>query len=168
MVHTWVRTSLSFAREYVFWPSMTAQIKDKVLSCPICNAFRNQQPRETLHPHEVPALAWQVVSTDIFEYGGHSYLLVTDFYSKYFEIELLRQTTANCLINNLKKIFARFGIPAEVLIDNGSQYSNTRNIFNLSSKDLQTSGDSVTPQALQSIRNLMELSRKRCKRQNGF
>ena len=160
--------SLSFAREYVFWPSMAAQIKDKVRSCPICNAFRNQQPRETLHPHEVPALPWQVVSTDIFEYGGHSYLLVTDFYSKYFEIELLRQTTANCLINNLKKIFARFGIPAEVLIDNGSQYSNTRNIFNLSSRGLQTSGDSVTPQALQSIRNLMELSRKRCKRQNGF
>ena len=71
-------------------------------------------------------------STDIFEYGGHSYLLVTDFYSKYFEIELLRQTTANCVINNLKKIFARFGIPKEVLSDNGSQYSNTRNLFNSS------------------------------------
>ena len=82
--------------------------------------------------HEVPALPWQVVSTDIFECGGHSYLLVTDFYSKYFEIELLRQTTANCVINNLKKIFARFGIPAEVLSDNGSQYSNTRNLFNSS------------------------------------
>ena len=66
------------------------------------------------------------------QYGGHSYLLVTDFYSKYFEIELLRQTTANCVINNLKKIFARFGIPVEVLSDNGSQYSNTRNLFNSS------------------------------------
>ncbi|XP_028514512.1 uncharacterized protein K02A2.6 [Exaiptasia diaphana] len=99
--HMGENKSLSFAREYVFWPSMTAQIKDK-----------------------------QVVSTDIFEYGGHSYLLVTDFYSKYFEIELLSQTTASCVINNLKKIFARFGIPAEVLSDNGSQFSNTRNLFN--------------------------------------
>ena len=33
--------SLSFARDYVFWPSMTAQIKDKVSSCAVCNVFRN-------------------------------------------------------------------------------------------------------------------------------
>ncbi|XP_048582219.1 uncharacterized protein K02A2.6-like [Nematostella vectensis] len=130
--HMGENKSLSFAREYVFWPSMTAQIKDKISSCSICNAFRNQQPRETLLPREVPGLPWQVISTDIFEYAGHSYLLVTDLYSKYFEIELLRQTTANCVINNLKKIFARFGIPVEVLSDNGSQYSNTRNLFNSS------------------------------------
>ena len=57
------------------------------------------------------------------------YLLVTDFYSKYFEIEILRQNIAICVINNLKKIFARFGIPEKVVSDNGPQYSNTRNLF---------------------------------------
>ena len=36
--------SLSFVRDYVFWPSMTAQIKDKVSSCAMCNdAFCNRQ-----------------------------------------------------------------------------------------------------------------------------
>ena len=29
--------SLSFVRDYFFWPSMTAQIKDKVSSCTMCN-----------------------------------------------------------------------------------------------------------------------------------
>ena len=33
------------------------------------------------------------------------------------------------LSTNLKKIFARFGIPDEDVSDNGSQYSNTRNLF---------------------------------------
>ena len=122
--------SLCFARDYVFWPSMTAQIKDKVSSCAICNAFRNRQQRESLYPHDIPGLPWQVVGTDLCEFAGQTYLLVTDFYSKYFEIDVLRQTTATCLINNLKKIFARFGIPDEVVSDNGSQYSNTRNLFN--------------------------------------
>ena len=121
--------SLSFARDYVFWPSMTAQIKDKVSSCAVCNAFCNRQQRETLHPHYIPGLPWQVVGTDLFEYGDQTYLLVTDFCSKYFEIELLRQNTAICVINNLKKIFARFGISEKVVSDNGPQYSNTRNLF---------------------------------------
>ncbi|XP_031564138.1 uncharacterized protein K02A2.6-like [Actinia tenebrosa] len=128
--HLRVTKSLSFAKDYVFWPSMTAHIKDKVNSCAICNAFRNQQQRESLHPHDIPGLPWQVVGTDIVKYGGYSYLLVTDFYSKCFEIKSLRQITATCVINNLKKIFARFGIPAEVVSDNGSQYSNTGNLFN--------------------------------------
>ena len=93
--------SLSFARDfYVFCPSMTAQIKDRVSSCSICNAFRNRQQREPLHPHDIPGLPWQVVGTDLFEYAGQTYVLVTDFYSKYFEIELLRQNTAHCLINS--------------------------------------------------------------------
>ena len=123
--------SLSFSRDYVFWPSMTAQIKDSVSSCSVCNqAFRNRQQRESLHPHDIPGLPWQVVGTDLFQYAGQTYLLVTDLYSKYFEIELLRQNTAHCVINNLKKIFARFGVPDEVVSDNGSQYSNTRNLFN--------------------------------------
>ena len=30
---------------------------------------------------------------------------------------------------NLKKVFARYGIPEEVISDNGSQYSNTGNLF---------------------------------------
>ena len=122
--------SLSFARDYVYLPSMTAQIKDKGSSCSIYNAFRSQQQKESLHPHDIPGLARQVVGTNLFKYAGQTYLLVTDFYSKYFEIELLHQKTASCVINNLKKIFARFGVPDEVVSDNGSQYSNTRNLFN--------------------------------------
>jgi len=57
--------SLSFARDYVFWPSMTSQIRDRVRSCGICNAFRHQQQKETLKSHEIPSLPWQVVGTDI-------------------------------------------------------------------------------------------------------
>ena len=96
---------------------MTAQIKDRASCWSICNAFRNRQQRESLHPHDIPGSPWQVVGTDLFEYAVQTYLLVTDFYSKYFEIELLRQNTATCVIN-------------EVVSDNGSLYSNTRKLFN--------------------------------------
>ena len=95
----------------------------------MCNTFRNRKLKETLHPHDIPGLHWQIVGTDLFEFGGQTYLLVTDIYSKYYEIELLRQNTAICVINNLKKTFGRFGIPEKVVSDNGPQYSNTRHLL---------------------------------------
>ena len=124
MVHIWVRQKV-----YLLVVTMYSGLVRPHRSCSVCNSFRNQQQKETLLPHETPALPWQIVGTDIFQYQGQQYLLVTDFYSKYFEIELLRQSTASCVINNLKKIFARFGIPEKVVSDNGSQHSNTRNVF---------------------------------------
>lgn len=36
-----------------------------------------------------------------------------------------------CVINNLKKIFVRFGVFDEVVSDNGLQYSNIRNLFSI-------------------------------------
>ena len=127
--HLGENKSRSLARDYVFWPSMTAHIKDKVRSCHICNAFQNQQQREPLLPHEPAALPWEVVGTDIFQFAGHSYLIIVDFYSKYFEVELLRQPTTMCVINSMKQVFARFGIPLTVVSDNGPQYNNTRAVF---------------------------------------
>ena len=38
---------------------------------------------------------------------------------KYFEIAQLGQTTVTCVVNNLKKTFARFGIPGKIFSDNG-------------------------------------------------
>ena len=38
---------------------MTTQIKDKVSSCPICNASQAQQQRESLQPHDIQGLPWQ-------------------------------------------------------------------------------------------------------------
>ena len=127
--HVGQSKSVFFVRDYVFWPSMTAQIKGKVSFCAVCNACRNRQQRETLHPHDIPLLPWQVDGTDLLEYDDQMCLLVTDCYSKYFVKEQLRQTIAICVINNLKRIFARFGIPEKVVSDNGQQYSNTRNLL---------------------------------------
>ena len=84
---------------------------------------------ETLKPHQIPGPPWEIVGTDPFEFGGHTYVVVTDFYFIYFEPELLRQNTATCLINNMKKVFARYDIPQQVVSDNGSQYAYTRNLL---------------------------------------
>lgn len=66
---------------------------------------------------------WQKVATDLFEWRKNTYLLVVDYYSHYIEIVKLTTTTSAIVIRQLKSIFARHGIPKELVSDNGPQYS---------------------------------------------
>lgn len=71
----------------------------------------------------VPEMPWQKVGIDIFEYGGRSYLSVYDALSNFPEVEQLRDTSASSVIQATSAIFSRYGIPLEVLTDNGPQFS---------------------------------------------
>ena len=48
-----------------------------------------------------------------------------DYYSRFIEIVKLSSTTSRGVINHLKSIFARHGIPQRVISDNGPQYSSS-------------------------------------------
>jgi hypothetical protein len=60
---------------------------------------------------EFPNRPWEKVASDLFEHNKQSYLLVVDYYSRYIEIARLHSTSSNAVINHLKSIFARHGIP---------------------------------------------------------
>ena len=70
---------------------------------------------------EFPNRPWEKVASDLFEHNKQSYLLV-DYYSRYIEIARLHSTNSNAVINHLKSIFARHGIPQTFISDNGQQY----------------------------------------------
>ena len=60
----------------------------------------------------------------LFEWEGQEFVLVVDYFSRYCEIGVLRKSTSQEVINHLKAIFARHGIPETVISDNGPQYSS--------------------------------------------
>ena len=51
----------------------------------------------------LPELPWQKVATDLFEWKNKNYLLIVDYYSRYIEIALLKQTTAEEVTNQIHK-----------------------------------------------------------------
>ena len=63
------------------------------------------------------------MATDLFEWRKNTYLLVVDYYSRYIEILKLMTTTSADVIRQLKSIFARNGIPEELVSDNSPQYT---------------------------------------------
>lgn len=111
------------ARISVWWPGIGQQIKDLVQGCSTCAREFVPHP-EPLIPTPLPEFPWQQVASDLFSFKGESYIVVTDYYSRYPEVLKLRDTTSKGVIDAIKAIFSRHGIPEILVSDNGPQYSS--------------------------------------------
>ena len=94
-----------------------------VSKCNVCCQFRSQ-PTEPLIATPFPQLPWQKVGVDLFTWKGAKYLLLMDYYSRYIEVAKLPSETSSDVIEQMKSMFARNGIPQEVRSDNGPQFSS--------------------------------------------
>ena len=111
------------AREILFWCNMNNDIQHFISNCSICNKFRKANTREPLKPHDIPSRPWTKLGADLMEFKGKHYLLCVDYYSKYPEIALLPSLSSASTISAFKSMFARHGIPMEVVSDNGPQFA---------------------------------------------
>ena len=116
--HLGVEKCKSRARATVYWPGMSNDIQETVSKCSTCSTYRNRNQKEPMIAHEIPDRPWQKLGSDLFEHKGKTYLLVVDYYSKYIETSLLQDKTAETVIMHMKSIFARHGIPEELVSDN--------------------------------------------------
>ena len=111
------------ARQSVWWPGINKEIETMIQKCLVCCKHRTQHA-EPLRPTPFPENPWQKVATDLFEWKKTTYLLVVDYYSRYIEISSLTNTTSKAVIQRMKTIFARHGIPECLMSDNGPQFSS--------------------------------------------
>jgi transposase InsO family protein len=120
--HMGIYKSIQRAKDAVWWPGITNDIKTYVSQCTACLEQKGNRP-EPLISTPLPQLPWQVVGTDLAERGSQSYLIIIDYYSRYPEVfSLSNLTTSKVIIERMKSAFARHGIPQEVRSDNGPQY----------------------------------------------
>jgi transposase InsO family protein len=101
-----------------------AWFKFAVASCgeKLPEMHRKYNHAEPLLPTEFPERPWQKVALDLFELNGQMYLLVIDNFSRCIEIAKLFNTSSQSVINHLKSIFARHGIPECFMSDREPQY----------------------------------------------
>ncbi len=122
--HRGIESTLRRARESVYWPNMSRDIKEYISRCEICTTFATRQPKEPLSSHEVPNRPWAKIGTDLFQFQNKDYLVTVDYFSNFFEVDYLTTTSSNAVIKKLKGHIARYGIPDEVVSDNGPQYDS--------------------------------------------
>ncbi|UYV84361.1 K02A2.6-like [Cordylochernes scorpioides] len=81
--------------------------------------------RKPLIPHETGNYPFQKIGVDLFEIEGRKYLGIVDYYTKYPEVFELRSTKAEMVIEKLKEVFARCGVPEIMMTDNGPPFQST-------------------------------------------
>ena len=80
--------------------------------------MENTPRREPLMPTSLPDYPWQKIATDLFTLGGKNYIFVSDYFSQYLEVTKLTCTTSSSVMSALQSLFAKFGIPEQVVSDN--------------------------------------------------
>ncbi|XP_049515032.1 uncharacterized protein K02A2.6-like [Dermacentor silvarum] len=70
-----------------------------------------------------PTRPWEEVGVDLFHLNGQDYVFLVDYRSSFPEVISLRSTSAPAVINVIKSVFARHGIPRLVRSDNGPQFA---------------------------------------------
>ena len=104
---------------------MTAEIQDFVSKCDTCLRHRSNPGREPLQSHDVGARPWAKVAADLALMDDRFILVVSDYFSNFVEVTRLSSSTSFAVIKAMKEIFARFGIPDELVSDNGPQFASS-------------------------------------------
>ncbi|KAL5510796.1 hypothetical protein EMCRGX_G006398 [Ephydatia muelleri] len=120
--HQGFESTLRRARDVVYWPGMSEDIKRVTTSCRQCEENLPAQPRQSLLAHDVPDKPWSKIGMDIFRSKGKNYLVLVDYLTDYFEICELQQTLAVNVIQAAKEQFARHGVPVVVQSDGGPEF----------------------------------------------
>ena len=111
--------------ECMFWPRMSAQMKDFVGQCDVCLTHRDLQVQEPLLQHEVPPRPWAKVAADICFHSGRTLLVVVDYFGNFIEVDSLSSETSNSAIRSLLATFSRFGVPDSLVTDNGPCFASS-------------------------------------------
>ena len=113
----------AIARSYVWGPKLDDDLEKHIHNCMDCQAVKNSPAAAPLHPWLWPAKLWQRVHLDFAgPFLDRMFLVIIDAHSKWPEVVEIKSTTAHKTITELRKLFSCYGLPLQVVTDNGPQF----------------------------------------------
>lgn len=111
-------------RSKVWWPGMDKQAEKYVRTCHGCQVVALPDYPQPMKRRRLPDGPWKELAIDLLGPlpSKHYLLVVVDYYSRFYEVDVLNNIEAKTIIKSLKKSFARFGNPISITSDNGRQF----------------------------------------------
>lgn len=124
--HMGVVKTKALARSYVWWPGIDEAVEAACRACTICAAVADAPPAHVPRAWPWPDRPWTRIHIDFLgPIVGQTYLIVVDAHSKWIEAIKMSSTTAKAVIKELREMWARFGLPKQVVSDNGPPFFST-------------------------------------------
>ena len=114
----------SLSRIHVYYPGIDKDIEQLVQQCEICTRVANNPPKSVAHPWAWPKAAMDRIHMDYFQYDNTMYLIMVDSYSKWIDVKVMTKTNTRSTINCLEHWFSVYGLPHQIVTDNGSQFTS--------------------------------------------
>ena len=113
-------------RTKVWFPRMDQAAEKFVKHCHSYQVIGQSPTPEPMKRFEPPSGPWQDLAIDLMEpkMGGEHILVLVDYYSRFYEVAVLKKATSESIIKALEPIFARFGYPVSLKSDNGAVFTS--------------------------------------------
>ena len=121
--HLGIEKCMLKARDSVFWPGISNDIRETVEKCGICQAS-SKSSKPIGNVSDVPPHAWHTLGTNMFYWNKIDYLVIGDYFSKYLIMRRLPNSSTHAVIKELGLVFTELGRPFVLRSDNGPCYSS--------------------------------------------
>ena len=121
--HLGIEKCMLKARDSVFWPGISNDIREAVEKCGICQAS-SKSSKPIGNVSDVLPHAWHTLGTDLFYWNKIDYLVIGDYFFKYLIIRRLPNSSTHAVIKELGLVFTELGRPFVLRSDNGPCYSS--------------------------------------------
>ena len=113
-------------RSKVWWPGIDKDSERHCRTCHGCQLVGMPMKPEPMTRTQLPEGPWQDLAMDYLGPlpTGEYVLVVVDYYSRYYEVDITRTATSDKVIESLKQIFATHGLPYSITSDNGPQFAS--------------------------------------------
>ena len=116
--------TLLLAKESVFWPGITNDIRNMIKDCQLCAQHQAAPPKMPILQPELPTRPWEKIGTDLFEYKEQNYLMIVDYYSRYIIVRKIPNIRADTVSDTFTQVLTEFGLPSTIMADRGTQYTS--------------------------------------------
>ena len=123
--HPGITRMKAIARSYFWWHGLDKAIEDLAKSCTACQATQASPAVAPLHPWVWPDTPWKRIHVDFGgPFMGKIFFIIVDAHSKWPEVVTMSATTSRHTIDALRSVFAHFGLPEQLVSDNGPQFTS--------------------------------------------
>ena len=122
--HTGIQKTLDRSKGCFYWSGISKDITHVCETCEEYLKYANRQPKEPKGQVRDVSEAWESLATDIFEFKGKYYLIVSCRFSGYIIVRQMSTHSGRETIQQFQSIFAELGIPRHLHCDRGSNYTS--------------------------------------------